>query len=117
MLQIFRHSCFFVATVKLLQSLRSFEIVLLYYCSAGVTDLYPISTPCVTEPNLNTLPNRTLSHYINERFLIFMPYGTMPYLITLRNYNLSYYITELYAILILHQTITSPNSLPNYTVS
>ena len=42
MLQIFRHFCFCVATVKFLQSLRLFEIFLLNYCSAGLTELYPI---------------------------------------------------------------------------
>ena len=68
MLQLFRHFSFCVAIEKLLQSLRLFEIFLLYYCSAGVTKLYPFLKYCLTEPYLNTLPNKTLSKYITELF-------------------------------------------------
>ena len=56
MLQIFRLFIFCFATVKLLQPLRLFEIFLLKYDSAGVTELKPI-LHCETEPYLITLPN------------------------------------------------------------
>ena len=52
--------------VKLLQSLRLFEIFLLNYCSARVTELYPILKQCETKPNLNTLPIYNESYYITE---------------------------------------------------
>ena len=51
-IEISCHFCFCVAWVKLLQCLRLFEIFLTKYCSAGVTELYPI---------LFTLGNWTLS--------------------------------------------------------
>ena len=61
MLQIFRHFCFCVTTVKFLQSLRLFEIFLLNYCSAGVTELHYILILCETKHYLNTIPHYTLS--------------------------------------------------------
>ena len=61
MLQIFRRFPFCVSTVKLLQSLRLFDIFLFNYCSAGVTELYPILIRYETDPYINTLPNQTLS--------------------------------------------------------
>ena len=56
MLQIFDIFIFCVATVKLLQSLRLFEIFLLSYCSADASELYPILHR-KTEPYLNISPN------------------------------------------------------------
>ena len=41
LLHIFSLFFFCIATVNLLQSLCFFEIMLLNYCSTGVTDLYP----------------------------------------------------------------------------
>ena len=70
MLQIFREIYFRVAKVKLLHSLRLFEFILFKYCSAGVTELYPILKHCETKPFFNTLPNYSPSYYITELYHI-----------------------------------------------
>ena len=57
MLQNFCKCCFCVATVNLLRSLRFFEILLLKYCSGGVSEVYPILLLYPTTSYLNTLPN------------------------------------------------------------
>ena len=101
----------------LLQSLRLFDIFLLNYCSAGVTELCPILVLCDAKPYLNTLPNKTLSSYITGLFPILMPYRSIPYLSTIPKYNQSFYLTKLYPILILYRTITNPNKLPNFNLS
>ena len=106
-IQIFRHFSFCVASIKLLQSLRLFEILLLYRFSAGVTEVYPILIRCETKPYLYTLSNYTLSLYIFELYPILIHYRTLPYLNTLLNSTLSSYITELYPILIHSRSIFS----------
>ena len=70
MLQIFWRFSFCVAMVKLLQTLRLFESFGSNYCSAGVTELYPIFIHCETKPYLKTLPNYTQSYYITELYPI-----------------------------------------------
>ena len=107
--RFFCHFSFCVASVKLLQSLRLFEIFLLKYCSAGVTKLYPILIHCETKPYLYILSKYTLSLCIFELYPILIQYSTIPYLIryqtipyliTLPNSTLFSYITEFYPILI-----------------
>ena len=66
MLQIFRQFSFCVAIVKLLQTLSLIECFPLNYCSAGLTELYPIFIHCETKPYMNTLPNYTLSQNITK---------------------------------------------------
>ena len=118
---------FCVATVTLLQSLRFFEIFLLYYCSAGGTELYSFLIHCETTSYLNTLPKYTLSEYITELYPIFIHYRTITHPNTLPNYTLSSSITELYPklvhwvepnlILLQYRTIPHLNTLPKYTLS
>ena len=79
MLQLFRHCCFCIATLKLLQSIRLSGIFLLKYCSAGVTDLYSLLIHYPTIPYLNILPKYTLSQYINELYPILIQYRPIPY--------------------------------------
>ena len=62
----FRHYFLYIATVNLLQSLRSFEKFQLNYYSQDVTELYPILLHRRTIPYLNTLPNNTLPYCITE---------------------------------------------------
>ena len=88
MLQIFRNCSFCVATVKLLQSPRLFEILLLKYCSAGVTEVYPNLIPYPTIPYLN-ISKFTLSQYITDLYPIPIHYQIKPYLNTLPNYTRS----------------------------
>ena len=87
MLQLFRQISLCVATVKLLQSLRLFEIFLSNYCSAGVIELYPILKLSENTPFLIALPNYTLSEYITALVPISIRYRTIPYLKTLPNNN------------------------------
>ena len=94
-------------SVKLLQSLRLFEIFLLNYCSAGVTEIYPILIQYRILAYLNTLPSSTLSSYITELYPILIHYRTIPYINTFPSYNQSKYITEQYPILIHCRSIFS----------
>ena len=87
MLQIFRHFCFCVTTVKFLQSLFLFEIFLLNYCSAGVIELQYILIHCETKHYLNTKPHYTLSKYITELKAILVRYRTIPHPYTLPSYT------------------------------
>ena len=86
MLQIFRNCCFCVATVKLLQSPRLFEIFLLKYCSAGVTEVYPILLHYQIKPYPNTLPTYTLFYYITILNPSLIHYQLIPDLNTLPTY-------------------------------
>ena len=82
MLQILLHCCSCVAAVKMLQSLRLFELFLSKYCSAGMTELYPILIHYPTTPYLNILLNYTVSQYITELYPILVQYRAIPYLNT-----------------------------------
>ena len=98
-IQIFRQFTFCVASVKFVQALTLFETLLLNYCSAGVTELYPIFIHCETKPYLYTFSNFTLSNYNTELYPILIHWA------------------YLYAILLHYQVFSYFITLPNYTLS
>ena len=76
----FRHFSILRCLVKFLQSSHLFGVFRLSYCSAGVTEPYPILILCETKPYLNTFSNYTLSQYNTELYPIFINYRPIPYL-------------------------------------
>ena len=89
---------FWIATVKLLQSLRSFEFFLLSYCSAGVSEVYSILIHCRSLPHLKTL-SRTIpdKHTLNWTTSYLIHWAKLhPILIHSRSHTLLSYIAQIY---------------------
>ena len=85
---------FCVTTVKFLHSLRLFEIFLLNYCSASVTELHHVLIHFQTKHYLNTIPHYTLSYYITVLKAILMYYRIIPHVNALLSYTLSWNLGE-----------------------